>query len=128
MAHRARHPSQTPQDQAVNSTTEELKLDDNRFRGLTPPPMADLTPRRKRALEEVIEDTTPPEQDKLSQELEKLAGKVSSADGDKEPDEEDSDGKSTGAPSTRRNVGNDRSPRKRVKLRALAPKKSEAPA
>ncbi|KAI1127370.1 hypothetical protein F5Y10DRAFT_194865 [Nemania abortiva] len=67
--------SQTNRLDAGRAARETLSPSNSSLRGLTPPPLpSSMVPSKKRSLGEVLGDESPPEKDKMSAEIDQLAG------------------------------------------------------
>ncbi|KAK8080690.1 hypothetical protein PG997_008508 [Apiospora hydei] len=68
------HHSAQDDQQPVSARNDTPKRDDGQFRGLTPPPLPYETrpQKKKRAIQEIIEDNSPREPDRMTREIDDL--------------------------------------------------------
>ncbi|GAP86374.1 hypothetical protein SAMD00023353_1800320 [Rosellinia necatrix] len=67
--------AQESHEDTAYATDEMSSLNSNPFRGLTPAPLPPaMLPSKKRSLDEVLRDNSPPQKDKLFTEIEQLSG------------------------------------------------------
>ncbi|KAI1735757.1 hypothetical protein F4680DRAFT_297412 [Xylaria scruposa] len=80
--------SQTSGPDTANAIPRTLSHDSSSFMGLTLAPLPSaMLPVKKRPLDELLKDRTPPEKDKMSAEIDQLASETPSGARDVTPDE-----------------------------------------
>ncbi|KAI0546062.1 hypothetical protein F4679DRAFT_437434 [Xylaria curta] len=80
--------SQTSDPDPANAIPRTLSHDGSSFMGLTLTPLPSaMLPMKKRPLDELLKDKTPPEKDKMSAEIDQLASETPSGTCDVAPDE-----------------------------------------